>query len=526
MPTLSEPPSAGPHSARTEVSVPPPDPGSLQAFLAELLSEQQRLDTPVARYSRVHDATARPALEPVYRELIPLTAPGPGEQYAFEVDLDACSGCKACVAGCHSLNGLDVTETWRDVGLVSGHGGAGPFQQTITTACHHCADPGCLNGCPVLAYDKDPVTGIVRHLDDQCIGCSYCILKCPYDVPKYSQRLGIVRKCDMCHTRLNAGEAPACVQACPTQAIRIVTVPVVRTDAGRPQLDTSNFLPGAPDPERTLPTTRYVSRTRRLHGFQPSEVTRARVQPGHSPLAIMLVLTQLAVGLQSAAVVQWWRLPEAATTATPALQVGWLFAAVGLLVSALHLGQPWRAWRMFLGVRRSWLSREALIFGLWIGLSSAALFLPFAPRLTATAAASVGVLGVFCSAMVYIDTGRRAWRAAFTGSRFLATTLIASAWLFSPVAAGLMLAIKLVLEVGIVRAGPSLTRRLLQGPLRRHWRTRLLLGTLAALLFTGAPVLEPGALVIAAVLALIAELIERSCFFQAVDESRMPGLPH
>ena len=45
-----------------------------------------------------------------------------------------------------------------------------------------------MNGCPVGAYEKDADTGIVRHLDDQCIGCSYCILKCPYDVPKYSKK--------------------------------------------------------------------------------------------------------------------------------------------------------------------------------------------------------------------------------------------------------------------------------------------------------------------------------------------------
>jgi len=81
-----------------------------------------------------------------------------------------------------------------------------------------------MDGCPVLAYDKDETTGIVRHLDDQCIGCQYCILKCPYDVPKYSESRGIVRKCDMCHDRLSVGEAPACVQACPNEAIRIITV--------------------------------------------------------------------------------------------------------------------------------------------------------------------------------------------------------------------------------------------------------------------------------------------------------------
>ena len=45
---------------------------------------------------------------------------------------------------------------------------------------------------------KEPLTGIVKHLDDQCIGCKYCTLMCPYDVPHYNQKQGIVRKCDMC----------------------------------------------------------------------------------------------------------------------------------------------------------------------------------------------------------------------------------------------------------------------------------------------------------------------------------------
>jgi NAD(P)H-dependent nitrite reductase small subunit len=58
-----------------------------------------------------------------YRDLIPLTQPGPDEQFAFEVDLNACSGCKACVTACHSLNGLEEEETWRSVGLLQGNVG-------------------------------------------------------------------------------------------------------------------------------------------------------------------------------------------------------------------------------------------------------------------------------------------------------------------------------------------------------------------------------------------------------------------
>ncbi|HKB90561.1 MAG TPA: 4Fe-4S dicluster domain-containing protein, partial [Opitutaceae bacterium] len=169
---------------------------SNRTFIDELLAEQKRLDTPVVRFADLHDR-AEPSLAPVYRDLIPLTKPQPGEQYAFQVDLDACTGCKACVTACHALNGLDENEAWRDVGLLHSDQAQHPFTQVVTSACHHCVDPACLNGCPVLAYEKDPVTGIVRHLDDQCIGCSYCVLKCPYDVPKYNERLGIVRKCDM-----------------------------------------------------------------------------------------------------------------------------------------------------------------------------------------------------------------------------------------------------------------------------------------------------------------------------------------
>src|SRR3954469_1097237 len=230
--------------------------------LIDLLLAEQRDLTAVERFAQTH-ATHRAVPEgPRYRELMPLTRPASGEQYAFVVDLDRCSGCKACVSACHSLNGLEENEMWRSVGLIVGErttpaGTTAAYQQTITTACHHCVEPACAEGCPVLAYDKDPVTGIVRHLDDQCIGCSYCILKCPYDVPKYSAKRGIVRKCDMCHGRLEAGEAPACVQACPNEAIKITLVETTHLST---RLATSVWLPDAPASNYTLPTTRYITR--------------------------------------------------------------------------------------------------------------------------------------------------------------------------------------------------------------------------------------------------------------------------
>src|SRR5262249_41379303 len=156
-------------------------------------------------------------------------------------------------------NGLDEGEVWRTVGLLHGGTPDAPAQQTVTTSCHHCVEPACLLGCPAKAYEKDPVTGIVRHLDDQCIGCRYCTLMCPYDAPKYNPARGIVRKFDMCSDRLAADEAPACVQACPNQAIRVRLIDqsqaVEASDAGV-------FLPGAPAPDHTIPTSIYKSARR------------------------------------------------------------------------------------------------------------------------------------------------------------------------------------------------------------------------------------------------------------------------
>jgi formate dehydrogenase iron-sulfur subunit len=210
------------------------------------------------------------------------------------------------VSACHSLNGLDEHETWRDVGLIVSNDPTQPYQQHITSACHHCVDPACLNGCPVLAYEKDSVTGIVRHLDDQCIGCQYCVLKCPYDVPKYSKQRGIVRKCDMCFNRLAHNEAPACVQACPSGAITIQIVSidsVITATAGSSQ----RLVPGAFPSNYTRPTTGYVSRTPFPESARPSDQANLRLAHPQWPLIVMLVLTQMAAGLSGTlAALSFW----------------------------------------------------------------------------------------------------------------------------------------------------------------------------------------------------------------------------
>ncbi|HEY2251633.1 MAG TPA: 4Fe-4S dicluster domain-containing protein, partial [Planctomycetaceae bacterium] len=261
--------------------------------LVDRYLHEQQLLTAVERFAQRYEADGSQLRVQHYSTLLPASPPQPGEQYAFEVDLDSCSGCKACVVACNSLNGLDETETWRDVGLLHGGSSDQPFLQHVTAACHHCLDPACLNVCPVRAYEKDEATGIVRHLDDQCIGCQYCILACPYDVPKYNAARGIVRKCDMCSNRLAVGEAPACVQSCPNGAIRITTV---RVQEVAENCEAGAFLPGAPDSHCTQPTTHYKTNRAFPRNALPADYFSVQPEHAHWPLVSMLVLTQLSVG--------------------------------------------------------------------------------------------------------------------------------------------------------------------------------------------------------------------------------------
>lgn len=417
---------------------------SSRTLIDELLEEQQRL-TAVERFARLHERHEAPSQERYYRSLIPLSKPQAGEQYAFAVDLDACTGCKACVSACHSLNGLDEDEIWRNVGLIHGGTVAEPYVQTVTTACHHCVEPGCLEGCPVRAYEKDAETGIVRHLDDQCIGCQYCVLKCPYDVPKYSHRKGIVRKCDMCYSRLAVNEAPACVQSCPNEAITIrIALKGELVGSIEPG---DSLLPGAFDSNYTKPTTLYTSARPIPQNARPGDARALRLEHAHWPLVWMLLLTQISTGMFLGAAFLSVLAPAVfALGQAPLAATAFAILNLGLAVSILHLGRPLGAWRAFLGLRTSWMSREIFAFSIFAAaagaFTGAALWpyavqwlpvlnlvpsflqpLGFGPALSGITA-GLALLGVFCSAMIYIDTRRAYWAHSMVFTKFFGTALL------------------------------------------------------------------------------------------------------
>lgn len=364
-----------------------------------------------------------------YQSLLPLSKPTAGEQYAFEVDLDRCTGCKACVSACHHLNGLSTGETWRSVGVLIGETNHLPILQHVTTACHHCVSPTCLAGCPTNAYVKDAATGIVRHLDDQCFGCQYCTMTCVYEVPQYNADRGIVRKCDMCHERLAAGEAPACVQGCPSQAIRIT---VVNHNHVIAKATHDDFLPAAPPAQISYPSTIYRSARNIPSVINNGDTGVAKVQHGHLPLVIMLLLTQLSVGqltlLVALSALNAIDISTSRLCAISSLICGFL----GIISATLHLGRPHLAFRGILGWRHSWLSREAIAFGVYAGLQTGILSVyPYDwadhNHLLVSAmavCAAVGWMGIFCSMRIYQFTQRTFWIGARTSIKFTATSII------------------------------------------------------------------------------------------------------
>jgi len=542
-----------------------------------MLDEQQDL-TAVERFSRAHPTNRAPAQERYYRDLMPATPPGLGQQYAFEVDLDACTGCKACVVGCHTRNGLDDTETWRDVSSIHGGTHELPVLQTVTQACNHCLEPGCLQGCPVDAYEKDPDTGIVKHLDDQCIGCQYCTFMCPYDAPKYNNRLGIVRKCDMCSQRIEKGEAPACVQACPHEAIKITLVDVadVKQDAS-----VYAALPGMPDPSYTKPTTRYITRKHLPANMVDVVQGRAVPEHAHPPLVLMLVLTQMSVGafIIEALLDGFFGTAQLDLIRPIHTASALVLGLVALGASTLHLGRPMYAFRAVIGLRHSWLSREIVTFGAFakLAMAYAAVVWLFPEQrgwhlMLGGAVAATGLAGVFCSVMIYHVTRRALWHFTSTATRFLltgavlgvptvlATSLVTAAahddlavdevmagwgyWLCGALmfAAGL----KLAYEGGIflhlrdhrhapLRRTAELMLHRLTGSTLRRFLFGILGGVVApgvlllASLGQAADAAGPSPVFMAIVsvltlgLCLTAELHERFLFFSAVVSARQPG---
>jgi Fe-S-cluster-containing dehydrogenase component len=138
-------------------------------------------------------------------------------ELAFFIDYSRCIGCQACVHACaecdthrgRSLIHLETIERRDSV-------------QTAPQVCMHCEDPICAQVCPADAI-KQTSDGVVQSsLKPRCIGCSNCVLACPFGVPKYDADVDQMMKCDMCYDRTSVGKRPMCATVCPSQALAYV----------------------------------------------------------------------------------------------------------------------------------------------------------------------------------------------------------------------------------------------------------------------------------------------------------------
>src|SRR3954466_243618 len=132
----------------------------------------------------------------------------------FFVDPSRCIGCQACFhacAECESHRGTSM------IHLDFVDRSSSP--QTTPTVCMHCTDPSCARVCPADAI-KQTAAGIVQSaLPARCIGCSNCVLACPFGVPRYIAKIDQMMKCDMCYDRTSVGKRPMCVTVCPSGAL-------------------------------------------------------------------------------------------------------------------------------------------------------------------------------------------------------------------------------------------------------------------------------------------------------------------
>jgi formate dehydrogenase iron-sulfur subunit len=146
---------------------------------------------------------------------------------AILIDVTRCIGCEECVLACKEENDLGPDRLRPGQEAVNGLSASRfstilryPDDHFVRQQCRHCLEPACVSACLVGAMQKTP-EGPVIYDSELCMGCRYCLVACPYGIPRYEWDAAapLVKKCTLCNHRVVEGEEPACVEACPEDAL-------------------------------------------------------------------------------------------------------------------------------------------------------------------------------------------------------------------------------------------------------------------------------------------------------------------
>jgi len=364
----------------------------------------------------------------------------------------------------------------------------------LSLACNHCLEPACLAGCPANAYTKDARTGAVLIDEDTCMGCRYCSWVCPYEAPQFNSGTGIMEKCTFCDHRQADELTPACVVACPTDALRF------KSDGEPSTVEHAGF------PDTGLgPAVRIVG-DRRQSG---PEMTAAPVQITHpirssaSGWHGLRSEWSLWFFTSAAALLVAWFAAATAIGRTVALPFFTAGGVLAMAVSALHLGKITRVWRGVLNFRSSWISREAAFFSAFFAAVCALTLVDAGvPGAASWAAAVLGFAALFSMDMVYRVPGQPATTVPHSAMATLTGAFYIGILLDAPILLWPTAALKLVLY---------LARR--DHPTQRGRMTaavRIVIGLALPLIVLATSAAPP---TVALIGAIIGELIDRAEFY-------------
>ncbi len=153
-------------------------------------------------------------------------------------DNTRCIGCRKCEEACNKVNELpEPAQSFRDLSVLDNKRRTTSIAYTIVNRyaeaggsrgpiyrkdqCNHCLEPACASACFVQAFKKTE-TGAVTYDETVCVGCRYCMIACPFEIPTYEYDSAFtprVMKCTLCYPRISKGLLPGCVESCPTEAL-------------------------------------------------------------------------------------------------------------------------------------------------------------------------------------------------------------------------------------------------------------------------------------------------------------------